>query len=237
MKTTTLLYLILSCTLVLSCADDDTPALRPSATGTYTDSRDGQTYTWVRLGEQEWMTSNLRYGTPYNECRYGGPFLDEYGNPQRVWSYHADFDYPGDIAANGNLYTWEEATSVCPDGWRLPSDEDWQRLEQTLGLSPDQASSNGWRGNHLAELVRQGDDGTGLLLPLSGCAWRSNSYSRYLFLTSINELGYFWSSSFLDTKKNRVYFRKISSTQPGVYRGTASLDILMRVRCVRDVQP
>ena len=118
MKTTTLLYLILSCTLVLSCADDDTPAPRPSATGTYTDSRDGQTYTWVRLGEQEWMTSNLRYGTPYNECRYGGPFLDEYGNPQRVWSYHADFDYPGDIAAN-----WCDATKAEQElGWKAEFD-------------------------------------------------------------------------------------------------------------------
>ena len=45
-----------------SCSDDDKlPNINPAATGEYTDERDGNTYGWVRIGDLEWMTSNLKY--------------------------------------------------------------------------------------------------------------------------------------------------------------------------------
>lgn len=56
-----------------SCSDDDKlPNINPAATGEYTDERDGNTYGWVRIGDLEWMTSNLKYypEAPYYECTY-----------------------------------------------------------------------------------------------------------------------------------------------------------------------
>lgn len=60
----------------------------------------------------------------------------------------------------GGLYTWAAAMNgagssnsnpsgvqgVCPDGWHLPSDAEWQELEMHLGMSQGEADSVGWRG-------------------------------------------------------------------------------------------
>ena len=43
--------LMLVCQTFISCSDDDeapTDQIAPSATGTFTDERDGETYNWVR---------------------------------------------------------------------------------------------------------------------------------------------------------------------------------------------
>ena len=61
--------------------------------------------------------------------------MDNYGNPRSVVSWYADFDFESDYKKYGNLYTWEEALEVCPEGWRLPTDEDWQNLEVTFSPS------------------------------------------------------------------------------------------------------
>lgn len=62
------------CAVFCSCSDDDKlPDVRPAAKGEYTDVRDGNTYGWVRIGDLEWMTENLKYqvgGLPYYECTY-----------------------------------------------------------------------------------------------------------------------------------------------------------------------
>ena len=72
-----LIYICILWIVSISCSNDDNlPNIRPSATGEYTDARDGNTYQWVRLGKQEWMASNLKYGTLYYENEYDGPLAD-----------------------------------------------------------------------------------------------------------------------------------------------------------------
>ena len=107
-----------------SCSDDDKlPNINPAATGEYTDERDGNTYGWVRIGDLEWMTSNLKYypEAPYYECTY-----DLFGANYavKVRSHLLDIDFAADYKEYGNFYTWEEARTLCPEGWRLPTDED-----------------------------------------------------------------------------------------------------------------
>ena len=235
-----LLAICIFCTIACACNDDENlPKITPTASGEFTDERDGNTYGWIRVGNLEWMTSNLKYGTPYYENEYGGPFADWNGTPQKVKCQEAIFDYEKDYETNGNLYTWEEASTLCPQGWRLPTDEDWQQLEMALGMSAKEANEEGWRGENVATLLKEGNDGLGMNLQLSGCAWQSGSYGFTIYLTNINEFGYFWTAT---EKKDSglsvqtVYFRKIFATYSTVYRYTSPLDILMRVRCVRNAQ-
>jgi len=102
-----------------SCSDDDKlPNINPAATGEYTDERDGNTYGWVRIGDLEWMTSNLKY---YPEAPYYEYTYDLFGANYavKVRSHLLDIDFAADYKEYGNFYTWEEARTLCPEGWRV----------------------------------------------------------------------------------------------------------------------
>ena len=147
------------CAVFCSCSDDDKlPDVRPAAKGEYTDVRDGNTYGWVRIGDLEWMTENLKYqvgGLPYYECTY-----DVFGAnyPVAVRSQLINTDFEADYETYGNFYTWQEAVESCPEGWRLPTDEDWKNLEMALGMSAGDANAEGWRGSREATLLQQIND-------------------------------------------------------------------------------
>ena len=82
-------------------------------TSAFTDARDGKVYKTVKIGEQTWMGENLAFKTE-SGCSV-------YDNVK---------DY---AKTHGYLYTWEAATKACPDGWHLPSMQDWWNLSNYLG--------------------------------------------------------------------------------------------------------
>lgn len=83
-----------------------------SKIGFIVDQRDNQQYKWVKIGDQVWMVENLNYQTG------------------KSWKYN-------NISSNndgyGRLYSWEAAMSSCPEGWHLPSDQEWSELTGFLG--------------------------------------------------------------------------------------------------------
>jgi len=94
--------------------------------GTFKDSRgSGQTYKWVKIGEQIWMAENLKFNAPGSKC---------YDN----------------LASNcetyGRLYNWVMAANHCPDGWRLPSNAEWTTLANYIGNNSDTKlkATSGW---------------------------------------------------------------------------------------------
>ena len=86
----------------------------------FTDSRDGQTYKIVNIGNQVWMAQNLNYASST-------------GN----WCYN---DNSANCAIFGRLYSWKAAISACPVGWHLPSNDDWHEL--ALVQDPDAANED-----------------------------------------------------------------------------------------------
>lgn len=74
----------------------------------FTDGRDGNSYDITEGGGLQWMKRNLIWdgaGVSYEQCTS-----------------------PAVGVIFGRYYTWEEAQTACPEGWRLPSDKDWVAL-------------------------------------------------------------------------------------------------------------
>lgn len=81
--------------------------------GTFIDVRDQQQYQTVQFDEGLiWMATNLNYVLDSSWCQ--GNTLDNCGR-------------------YGRLYSWNAAMSVCPDGWRLPSDQEWREMIKLFG--------------------------------------------------------------------------------------------------------
>jgi len=90
----------------------------------FTDSRDGQKYRAVSLGNKTWMAQNLNYRTDKSDC-YG----DDISNCEKY----------------GRRYDWDIAKVACPSGWSLPSRQDWLSLESALGyLAKDSEVNDGF---------------------------------------------------------------------------------------------
>lgn len=76
------------------------------------DKRDGKIYRTVRIGSQVWMAENLNYEyVPENDEDIGESWCID--------------DSQENCDKYGRLYNWAAANKVCPEGWHLPSNKEW----------------------------------------------------------------------------------------------------------------
>jgi len=125
--------------------------------GKFTDERDGKTYKAVLIGNQVSMTENLAY--------FGG---------NGCWINYADKRKANNL---GYYYDFEKAQKVCPNGWHLPSKEEFEKLLQAVGNSPEEAftslSSNGISGFSAIYGGFRSTDGTFLYTDEYALFWTS----------------------------------------------------------------
>lgn len=80
-----------------------------------TDPRDGIVYYYATIDNggvrTDWFRNNLAYRGA------GQPYVNE--------------DIMSEVT--GRFYSQEEALTACPEGWRLPSEDDWVNLAKALG--------------------------------------------------------------------------------------------------------
>jgi uncharacterized protein (TIGR02145 family) len=117
-----------------SSVNQPQPASKPTSTPepsgpSFTDSRDGQTYRTVKIGNVTWMAENLNYNMEGSWC---------YGNDNFSCQKF------------GRLYTRNMAKKACPDGWSLPGNTAWGDLINTAGGEKAAGKSlkakDGWDG-------------------------------------------------------------------------------------------
>lgn len=95
---------------------------------------DGNIYHSVIIGTQVWMVENLKT-TKYNDgtpIPYNSDYSwDELMTAAYGW-YDNDISHKADYGA---LYNWYAVNSgkLCPPGWHVPSDEEWNILAEYLG--------------------------------------------------------------------------------------------------------
>jgi uncharacterized protein (TIGR02145 family) len=105
--------------------------------GTMTD-QEGNVYKTIQLGGQEWMAENLKTST----YRNGDAIVTDLSNAEWAGASAGAWTFYNQEAANscpfGKLYNWYAAVDermLCPEGWHLPTTEEWSVLIDLLGGS------------------------------------------------------------------------------------------------------
>ncbi len=94
--------------------------------GSFTDARDGEVYKTVCIGDQIWMAENLRYTAPGSVCYDNN--TANYATYGRLYSWNMMMN--GEPSSN---FTPSGVEGICPSGWHVPSNNEWQKLVLTLG--------------------------------------------------------------------------------------------------------
>ena len=219
-----------------------TPAT-PNSNGLVTDC-DGNEYETVLIGNQEWMAENLRV-THYNDG-IEIPNITNNGDwgSLSTGAYGVYNNDPLNADVYGNLYNWytvDDDRDVCPNGWHVPSDEEFKELEMFLGMSEEEANSTGYRGtdegSKLAgnsNLWNGGDLENNPEFGTSGfngfpAGYRSFSGGYYF---SMGTSGFFWSFSELGS--NSAWKRLLNYDYSSVHRSFEYKQIGYSIRCLGD---
>jgi uncharacterized protein (TIGR02145 family) len=172
--------------------------------GTFTDSRNGKTYQTVKIGNQVWMAENLNYPTANGS-----------------WCYN---NQNSNCVKYGRLYNWQTALKVCPQGWHLPSDTEWQQLIDFAGNNSavKLKAKSGWNNNG------NGTDDYGFsALPGGGL----QDYGKFY---DLGKDGEWWSST--HAIPGYSWGRLMSHFVSDVIRGTADKNWGQSVRCLKNDQ-
>ena len=203
---------------------------------------DGNVYAAVQIGSHCWMAENLRTGNyrDGNEITH----VPDASQWQQQGTYDAWCNYDNDPVNDpiyGKLYNWHAAAdpNICPLGWHLPADAEWQQLELELGMPSGELAATGYRG--AAENV--GGKLKSTLLwnaPNTGATNESGFNSlpsghRAIFIGQYEGIGnntYWWTASQSDA--DFAWLRLVDWSNASIYRDTRLKGWGFCVRCLRD---
>ncbi|WP_111706195.1 alpha-L-fucosidase [Lutibacter citreus] len=131
---------------------------------TFTDTRDGQIYKTIKVGEHTWLAENFNY-----EIKGSSTYKGEFENGEKY----------------GRLYSFNTALKAAPKGWHLATDAEWNTLLKSVGGSETAGkflkSKTGWKNNG------NGIDKIGFGALPGGDRFIDNTYRH------IEEQGSWWS--------------------------------------------
>lgn len=218
----------------------DTKEFSTTVFGTVTDI-DGNIYETRRIGNQWWMTENLKVthylnGDSIAEVEDGaewdglaGGACCNYGNNE------------SHVVTYGKLYNWfavNDSRGLAPEGWHVASDAEWQELEIFIGMDPSEAGDTGYRGTDEGGKLKEAGienwatpntgatNESGFTALPGGYRGLSGDY------LSIYNSALFWVTTSIN--ENIAWSRALSSSDGYVMRTGRDKNSGFSVRCVKD---
>lgn len=173
-------------------------------------------YRTVEIGGRTWMAENMAWQEANSFC-YDG-------NTHNCEIY-------------GRLYVWEDAKNLCPEGWSLPSKEEWEELIKSVGgggakeAGKALKTTSGWKNDG------NGTDKYGFSALPAG--YWSNYWGeggeRYFGLEGA---AHFWSATATESGSNSAYGLKLENSADSAsmskYNVTGDHYYALSVRCILD---
>ena len=208
--------------------------------GTPTVDYEGQTYNTIQIYSQCWFKENLNVGVmiPSSQYQTNNDTIEKY--------CISDNEYHCNNFAGG-LYFWSEMMNyanepggkgICPDGWHIPDDLDWQILEGAVDseykIGNPEWENYDWRGTDAGGNLKQ--TGTTNWEPPNTGATNAFGFTAlpggYFVQGGFwgpGHKGYFWSSDIVV----KIY-RNMDWNQVMINRNDSGNGLAISVRCLKD---
>jgi len=215
--------LAIAMAFTLSCSGDDGGEGGSSCSG-----------GTIKIGNQVWQKCNLNVVPSVGESRC-------YDNdPANCEKYGRLYDWATAMALSPNCNTTlcldqiqPKHKGICPSGWHIPSDEDWDTLIVTVegndyySAGTKLRSKTGWIDDDDGFGYVAGTDNYGFSALPGGVYW---SFSKRF--GSIGYTGFWWSateSGYYDAGR-----RDMGNDESWVNSGSPYKEDLLSVRCLKD---
>jgi uncharacterized protein (TIGR02145 family) len=199
--------------------------------GTVTDI-DGNVYKTITIGTQTWMAENLkvtryRNGDTISKITDATPWSNLIAGAYCIYNNNTDKG-----TTYGKLYNWYallDTRNICPTGWHVPIDTEWETLYTYLGgyesITSDKMRETGI--THWAYINDGATNASGFTAIPGGMRDFGGLF------TDVGQMGFWWSSAPAGDYYNldAVYYYIDNS---GVARGVGSKKNGMSLRCVKD---
>ncbi len=202
---------------------------------------EGKTYETIQIYGQCWLNENLDIGTMINgqEDQTDNDILEKY-------CYGNDSSNCNDF---GGMYQWGEmmnyintegSQGICPDGWHIPTDDEWRILEGSVDslytITDTIWNQEEYRGYDAGKRLKatSGWDMNGNGTNMFGFdALAAGTRSNFGDFILQGRNAPFWSSS--RRTYTQVWYR-VLTTSNLVYRFSFDKDSGFAVRCIKDVE-
>ncbi|MBS1537666.1 MAG: T9SS type A sorting domain-containing protein [Bacteroidetes bacterium] len=204
---------------------------------TLIDIRDGKRYATVLIGKDCWMKQNLNFGqfVQSNSSTTLHSDMFDNGIPEK-YAMNNDIAY---LPVYGGLYEWNElmnytkingAQGLCPAGWHVSTDVEWQNL---ISISGGKLlnSSSGYGGNALKNNGEGFDAGVGTN-KVGFSAKHSGDRDAFGIFYGLTLRSIFWTS----TQVNQVeaYHYTLWANNDTIQRLTLGSNTGFACRCVKN---
>jgi uncharacterized protein (TIGR02145 family) len=184
---------------------------------------DGNVYPTVQIGEQCWMAKNLNAGryVPSTVKEMDHSNLSNNGIIEK-YCYNNDIQ---NCELYGGLYDWDEAMGytdiegargICPEGWHIPTENDWKALNNYYIY-----------GNAGAHMKVGGSSGF-------DAYFAGDRHAKGEFY-GFDASGFFWqSSSYIYLYYNEGYIREVAACNGALVKNHFNKKTGISVRCIKD---
>ena len=202
----------------------------------------GNVYPTVNIGTQTWMQKNL------NVSKYkNGDIIPQVTDANQwanlttgAWCWYNN-DSATYAATYGKLYNWyavNDSRGLAPDGWRIPSENDWNLLTMKLDPISDTfcencfssliggvylKSTSGWNNNG------NGTNSSGFIAIPAGVRFSASTFG------ALGNTASWWSSTSFNS--TNAWYRDVHYNETAINRYYFSKTCGFSIRCIRNTSP
>jgi len=198
-------------------------------------------YSVVKIGNKFWMAENLNTEAFEDESLIPIVLDNEQWRNMNSAAF-CNYDNDNTLSEDyGKLYNWfavNDLRNICPEGWYIPTEADWQQLEIYFGINNNELYTSGWRTDYFGCFLRETStelwqENIGNNINLSGFSARPAGMRSFTGeFHYLNTHATWWTAT--ESNLRDSWMRGVGMNTCSIYRNDGRKTMGFSIRCIKD---